>query len=99
MAGAFQRGGVAPRADAAAAILPFAVWMALMLALPATAGAYAVRSSATLLVALGFSLPWLLRCRTADSRQPTAGQPDSPAQALLPGILGGAAAGVLVAVL
>lgn len=44
--------------------LPFAVWMALMFALPATAESYAIRSAATLSTGIAC---WILHRRCADS--------------------------------
>ena len=52
-----------PRPETLAAVLPYAVWMVIMIALPATAVSYAVRALATLAVMVGL-LPMAKRVKT-----------------------------------
>ena len=75
---------------ALAAIAPFAVWMALMPLLPATAAGYAIRTFATL-AALCVAVPFLRR-RDGD------GAPRERHEGLAAGLAVGAVVGVAVAV-
>ena len=72
-----------PENETLAAVLPYVVWMALLFALPATAGSYAVRVAAA-----AVALLWWGRTPFGPLRWAGLGS-------LLPGLLVGVAVGVL----
>ena len=81
---------------AAAAIAPYAVWMALMWVLPSTAAGYAIRTFATL-AALCAAAPFLWRRRGGDDTAAGAVHALSPRDALV-GVAVGTVVGVAVTV-